>query len=73
MFEFLLAATKSTTIAARDRNNIPGSIRINVRDQLGLPVSPANLDFLCGRQRCVALTLIGDLTKRNFAEKHHII
>jgi hypothetical protein len=27
----------------------------------------------CGDERYVALTLIGDLAKRNFAEKHHII
>jgi hypothetical protein len=30
-------------------------------------------DFFCGVGRYVALTLIGDLAKRNFAEKHHII
>jgi hypothetical protein len=31
------------------------------------------LNFFCGVGRYVALTLIGDLAKRNFAEKHHII
>jgi hypothetical protein len=31
------------------------------------------LDLFCGDERYVALTLIGDLAKRNFAEKHHII
>ena len=31
------------------------------------------LDFFCGDERYVVLTLIGDLAKRNFAEKHHII
>jgi hypothetical protein len=36
------------------------------------PVS-IELDFFCGDERYVALTLIGDLAKRNFAEKHHII
>ena len=30
-------------------------------------------DLFCGDERYVALTLIGDLAKRNFAEKHHII
>jgi len=29
--------------------------------------------FFCGDERYVALALIGDLAKRNFAEKHHII
>jgi len=29
--------------------------------------------FFCGDERYVALTLIGDLAERNFAEKHHII
>jgi hypothetical protein len=32
-----------------------------------------DFDFFCGDERYVALTLIGDLAKRNFAEKHHII
>jgi hypothetical protein len=31
------------------------------------------LNFFCGDERYVALTLIGDLAKQNFAEKHHII
>jgi len=31
------------------------------------------LNFFCGDERYVALTLIGDLAKRNVAEKHHII
>ena len=31
------------------------------------------LNFFCGDERYVALTLIGDLAKRNFAEKQHII
>jgi hypothetical protein len=30
-------------------------------------------DFFCGDERYVALTVIGDLAKRNFAERHHII
>ena len=30
-------------------------------------------DLFCGVERYVALTLIGDLAKRTFAEKHHII
>jgi len=30
-------------------------------------------NFFCGDESYVALTLIGDLAKRNFAEKHHII
>jgi hypothetical protein len=30
-------------------------------------------NFLCGDERYVALTLIGDVVKRNVAEKHHII
>ena len=30
-------------------------------------------NFFCGDERYVALTLIGDLVKRKFAEKHHII
>ena len=30
-------------------------------------------DLFCGDERYVALTLIDDLAKRNFAEKHHII
>jgi hypothetical protein len=34
--------------------------------------SPHN-EFLCGDERYVALTLIGDVVKRNVAEKHHII
>jgi hypothetical protein len=40
-----------------------------------LPVSklPQGTQWLCGDERYVALTLIGDLAKRNFAEKHHII
>jgi len=31
------------------------------------------IEFFCGDERYVALTLIGDLAKRNFAEKRHII
>jgi len=30
-------------------------------------------DFFCGDERYVALSLVGDLAKRNFAQKHHII
>jgi hypothetical protein len=30
-------------------------------------------DFFCGDEHYVALTSIGDVAKRNFAEKHHII
>jgi hypothetical protein len=33
----------------------------------------AHLKLFCGAERYVALTLIGDLARRNFAEKHHII
>jgi len=36
-------------------------------------VAKVELDLFCGDERYVALTLIGDLAKRNFAEKHHII
>jgi len=32
-----------------------------------------HFDFFCGDESYVALTLIGDLAKRNFAEKNHII
>jgi hypothetical protein len=30
-------------------------------------------EILCGDERYVALTLIGDLAKQNFTEKHHMI
>jgi len=36
-------------------------------------VAKVEFDLFCGDERYVALTLIGDLAKRNFAEKHHII
>jgi hypothetical protein len=38
-----------------------------------LSVSKLPEGAFCGDERYVALTLIGDLAKRNFAEKHHII
>jgi hypothetical protein len=31
------------------------------------------IEFFCGDERYVALTLIGGLATRHFAEKHHII
>jgi hypothetical protein len=36
------------------------------------PIS-IKFDLFCGDERYVALTLIGDLAKRNFTEMHHII
>jgi hypothetical protein len=39
----------------------------------GLGAVPVQLDLFCGDERYVALTLIGDLAKRKFAKKHHII
>ncbi len=38
-----------------------------------LSVSKLPESAFCGDERYGALTLIGDLAKRNFAEKHHII
>jgi len=37
-----------------------------------LPDGPQWIYDFCGDECYVALTLIGDLAKRNFAEKHHI-
>jgi hypothetical protein len=55
-------------VAVPPRKQIHAAIRFD-----GDGAVAVEFDFFCGVGRYVALTLIGDLAKRNFAEKHHII
>ena len=56
----LSAVNQRTFIARFELSDTPGELALK-------------LAFLCGHEGYVALTLICDLAKRNFAEKHHII
>jgi len=51
----------------------PRSLLSGVPDGVMGPSGAGRFPFFCGDERYVALTWIGDLAKRNFAEKHHII